>query len=261
MTKPMHKREPPRGSGTRGSEPDRANESAVDLIDKLGGYKAMISQGAEGRVFAVTFLNRPAIVKQRFKKTYRHPTLDAKITRARLVGETRALVRARKLGVPTPSLFYVDKRQNAIYMERVPGRSLKELIREGMSDEDMEEVGRQVGKHVAAMHDGGLIHGDLTTSNILVARRQTGEGDDGNAAEASLRVVIIDFGLASNSIIPEDKGVDLYVLERAITVTHAASRLFEAVMREYKTASGLWSASFNKFAEVRMRGRKRSMIG
>ena len=55
--------------------------------------------------------------------------------------------------------------------------------------------------------------------------------------------------------------MDLYVLERAITVTHAASRLFEAVMREYKTASGLWSASFNKFAEVRMRGRKRSMIG
>ena len=257
MTKPMHKREPPRGSGTRGSDLDNANETSVDLIDKLGGYKAMISQGAEGRVFAVTFLNRPAIVKQRFKKTYRHPTLDAKITRARLVGETRALVRARKLGVPTPSLFYVDKRQNAIYMERVPGRSLKELIREGMSDEDMEEVGRQVGKHVAAMHDGGLIHGDLTTSNILVARSD----EDGKADRASLRVVIIDFGLASNSIIPEDKGVDLYVLERAITVTHAASRLFEAVMREYKTASGLWSASFNKFAEVRMRGRKRSMIG
>ena len=255
MTKPMHKREPPRDSGTpRGSDPDRADETAVDLIDRLGGYDDLIAQGAEGRVFAVTFLNRPAIVKQRFKKTYRHPTLDAKITRARLVGETRALVRARRLGVPTPSLFYVDKRQNAIYMERVPGRPLKELIREGMSDEDMEEVGRQVGKHVAAMHDGGLIHGDLTTSNILVVR-------DADELNTPPRVVLIDFGLASNSIVPEDKGVDLYVLERAITVTHAASRLFEAVMREYKTASGLWSASFNKFAEVRMRGRKRSMIG
>ena len=75
-------------------------------------------------------------------------------------------------------------------------------------------------------------------------------------------MVLIDFGsVVQQSIVPEDKGVDLYVLERAITVTHAASRLFEAVMREYKTASGLWSASFNKFAEVRMRGRKRSMIG
>jgi len=253
----MHKREPPRDSGTpRGSDPDRADETAVDLIDRLGGYDDLIAQGAEGRVFAVTFLSRPAIVKQRFKKTYRHPTLDAKITRARLVGETRALVRARRLGVPTPSLLYVDARQNAIYMERVPGRTLKELIREGMSDEDMEEVGKQVGKHVAAMHDGGLIHGDLTTSNILVVR--DAENDELNTPP---RVVLIDFGLASNSIVPEDKGVDLYVLERAITVTHAAGRLFEAVMREYKKASGLWSASFNKFAEVRMRGRKRSMIG
>ena len=250
----MHKREAPRGVGV-GSDKERADETAVDLIDKLGGYERMISQGAEGRVFAVTFLSRPAIVKQRFKKTYRHPTLDAKITRARLVGETRALVRARRLGVPTPSLLYVDARQNAIYMERVPGRTLKELIREGMSDEDMEEVGKQVGKHVAAMHDGGLIHGDLTTSNILVVR------DADELKKTPPRVVLIDFGLASNSIVPEDKGVDLYVLERAITVTHAAGRLFEAVMREYKKASGLWSASFNKFAEVRMRGRKRSMIG
>ena len=183
----MHKREPPRDSGTpRGSDPDRADETAVDLIDRLGGYDDLIAQGAEGRVFAVTFLNRPAIVKQRFKKTYRHPTLDAKITRARLVGETRALVRARRLGVPTPSLFYVDKRQNAIYMERVPGRPLKELIREGMSDEDMEEVGKQVGKHVAAMHDGGLIHGDLTTSNILVVRDE--DVDEPKNAAAKPRV-------------------------------------------------------------------------
>lgn len=154
---------------------------------------------------------------------------------------------------------------------------------------------------MAALHDGGLIHGDLTTSNILVR-------------DADARVVVIDFGLAHNSIIPEDKGVDLYVLvrgariaswfcttatcaptvnekscfcfgcvetrfsillktllvrcknvlyfpERAITVTHAATKLFEHVMAAYKTSSKQWSASFNKFAEVRLRGRKRSMLG
>jgi TP53 regulating kinase-like protein len=137
-------------------------------------------------------------------------------------------------------------------MERVAGKTLKELIKNGMSERDMTDIGTQVGKHVAVMHDGGLIHGDLTTSNILVV-----------VDEATLekRVVMIDFGLAHNSIVPEDKGVDLYVLERAINVTHAALKLFEAVMTEYKKASGKWSASFNKFAEVRMRGRKRSMIG
>jgi TP53 regulating kinase-like protein len=257
MTKPMHKRETPKGPGSNDPNENENENVSFDLIEKLGGYANQISQGAEGRVFAVTFLERPAIVKQRFKKTYRHPVLDAKITRSRLVGEARAIARARKLGVPTPALYHVDPFQNAIYMERVFGKTLKALIREGMSDDLMETIGAQVGRHVAAMHDGGLIHGDLTTSNILVVF-DASEEDEKTPAP---RVVLIDFGLASNSIVPEDKGVDLYVLERAITVTHAAEKLFEAVMKEYKVASGLWSASFNKFAEVRMRGRKRSMIG
>ena len=240
MTKKLHQREPPPSK--------RGTAVEVDVIEKFGGYDNMISQGAEGRVFAVQFLNRPAIVKQRFKKTYRHPVLDAKLTRSRLTSEARAIMRARKLGVPTPTIYHVDTQQSAIYMERVHGRPLKELIREGMTEEDMRRIGEDVGRHVAAMHDGGLIHGDLTTSNILVRE------DDG-------RVVIIDFGLAHNSIIPEDKGVDLYVLERAVTVTAAAAKLFEGVMSAYKTSSSQWSASFNKFAEVRMRGRKRSMVG
>ena len=174
----------------------------VDLIEKLGGTPdKMISQGAEGRVFRVQFLQRATVVKQRFKKTYRHPTLDAKLTRSRLTMETRSLMRARKLGVVTPTIYYVDTQQSAIYMEHVEGKSLKEHIRAGMSEEDMRSVGAQVGRAVAALHDGGLIHGDLTTSNILVR-------------ESDKRVVIIDFGLAQNSIIPEDKGVDLYVLVR-----------------------------------------------
>ena len=225
-------------------------QKQVDIIEKLGGYDNLVSQGAEGRVFAVKFCGRDTIVKQRFKKTYRHPTFDAKLTRSRLGMEARSMMRARKLGVVTPTLYYVDQQQSAIYMEKVPGKSLKELIREdSMSEKDMEDIGAQVGKAVAKMHDGGLIHGDLTTSNILVR-------DDDERT-----VVIIDFGLASNSIIAEDKGVDLYVLERAITVTHSSQALFEHVMTAYRRASSQWSSSFNKFAEVRMRGRKRSMIG
>ena len=166
------------------------------------------------------------------------------------------MMRARKLGVVTPTLYYVDQQQSAIYMEKVPGKSLKELIRDdSMSEADMENIGAQVGRAVAKMHDGGLIHGDLTTGNILV-RDANGQGGGGERT-----VVIIDFGLASNSIIAEDKGVDLYVLERAITVTHSSQALFEHVMTAYRRASSQWSASFNKFAEVRMRGRKRSMIG
>lgn len=184
-----------------GGAPSAAGAVEVDLIEMLGGYDKMISQGAEGRVFSVQFLQRRTIVKQRFPKTYRHPTLDAKLTKSRLNMEARSIMRARKLGVVTPTLYYVDTHQSAIYMEHVEGRPLKDLIRAGMTEQDMEAVGMQVGTAVAALHDGGLIHGDLTTSNILVR-------------DADSRVVIIDFGLAHNSIIPEDKGVDLYVLVR-----------------------------------------------
>mmetsp|Transcript_18680 Transcript_18680/g.46418 ORF Transcript_18680/g.46418 Transcript_18680/m.46418 type:complete len:249 (-) Transcript_18680:101-847(-) len=248
MTK---RKEPPPGDGGDVGAAEAAEatvEVQVDLIARLGGYANMISQGAEARVFSVQFLQRQTVVKQRFAKTYRHPALDAKLTRSRLNMEARSIVRARKLGVVTPTLYYVDTQQSAIYMEYVAGRPLKDLIRAGMSDDDMRAVGAQVGKAVAALHDGGLIHGDLTTSNIMVR-------------DVDMRVVVIDFGLAHNSIIPEDKGVDLYVLERAITVTHAATKLFEHIMAAYKASSKQWSAAFNKFAEVRMRGRKRSMIG
>ena len=235
---------------------DAKPQKQVDIIGALGGYDNLLSQGAEGRVFGVKFCGRDAVVKQRFKKPYRHPTLDTKLTKSRLGMEARSMMRARKLGVVTPTLYYVDQQQSAIYMEKVPGKSLKELIREdSMSEADMENIGAQVGRAVAKMHDGGLIHGDLTTGNILV-RDANGQGGEGERT-----VVIIDFGLASNSIIAEDKGVDLYVLERAITVTHSSQALFEHVMTAYRRASSQWSASFNKFAEVRMRGRKRSMIG
>ena len=235
---------------------DAKPQKQVDIIGALGGYDSLLSQGAEGRVFGIKFCGRDTVVKQRFKKTYRHPTLDTKLTKSRLGMEARSMMRARKLGVVTPTLYYVDQQQSAIYMEKVPGKSLKELIRDdSMSEADMENIGAQVGRAVAKMHDGGLIHGDLTTGNILV-RDANGQGGGGERT-----VVIIDFGLASNSIIAEDKGVDLYVLERAITVTHSSQALFEHVMTAYRRASSQWSSSFNKFAEVRTRGRKRSMIG
>lgn len=66
----------------------------------------------------------------------------------------------------------------------------------------------KIGRAVAKLHDGGMIHGDLTTSNMIVR-------------EADEALVLIDFGLATIATLPEDKAVDLYVLERAITSAHS----------------------------------------
>lgn len=99
------------------------------------------------------------------------------------------------------------------------------------------------------MHDGGLIHGDLTTSNMMLC-------------DGSRHLVLIDFGLSALSGIPEDKAVDLYVLERAFNSLHADSAdMFEAIMAAYKQHSKQWSATWNKLADVRLRGRKRVMVG
>ncbi|CAN0536735.1 unnamed protein product [Ectocarpus sp. 12 AP-2014] len=104
---------------------------------------------------------------------------------------------------------------------------------------------------VAKMHDAQVVHGDLTTSNFMV-RSDPGERD----------VVAIDFGLASSKPLPEDKAVDLYVLERAFISTHEnADPLVNEVMRAYKAASRKADATLHKLSEVRRRGRKREMFG
>lgn len=118
-----------------------------------------------------------------------------------------------------------------------------------MPPERVDLILKQIGQSVAQLHDGGLVHGDLTTSNMLL------RADDD-------MFVLIDFGLAYNSTNPEDKAVDLYVMERAFTSAHSEREgLFKVVLQAYKGASKHHCPVFNRFAEVRMRGRKRTMVG
>jgi len=210
----------------------------------------LIAQGAEARVYEVQFLGRPTIVKQRFNKKYRHAILDAQLTAARLKQEARVMVKARKLGAWAPVVYCVEHDAATIYMEKVGGRSVKEAILSGdLGDTGLTSLLGQVGEAVAVLHDGGLVHGDLTTSNMLVR-------------ESDGALVIIDFGLSYTSSIAEDKAVDLYVLERACTSAHSkAGPIFEKILAAYKAKSKYWNPTLNKFAEVRMRGRKRSMVG
>lgn len=60
-------------------------------------------------MFETTFLGRATIVKQRFSKKYRLPVLDAKLTVGRLRQEVRSMLKARRLGVPTPIVYYVEQ--------------------------------------------------------------------------------------------------------------------------------------------------------
>jgi TP53 regulating kinase and related kinases len=130
-------------------------------------------------------------------------------------------------------------------------------------------LAKEIGRILGTMHRNHIIHGDLTTSNLLMEGRPE-----------DLRIALIDFGLGSYSESAEDKGVDLYVLERALLSTHPnTERLFEAILGSYMIAYGSADDEeassgkkglgrkataeqvLSKLNEVRMRGRKRTMVG
>lgn len=124
---------------------------------------------------------------------------------------------------------------------------------ESCEEPNLQKLAERVGQILAKMHDEDVIHGDLTTSNMLLKHAAGGGESD---------LVLIDFGLSYISALPEDKGVDLYVLEKAFLSTHPNTEdLFEKLLKSYAAASKKSSAVIKKLDEVRLRGRKRSMVG
>ncbi|OVA15526.1 Protein kinase domain [Macleaya cordata] len=217
------------------------------------GSLVLLKQGAEARVFESTFMGRRSVVKERFSKKYRHPSLDSKLTLKRLNAEARCMTKARGLGVYTPVLYAVDPVLHTLTFEYVEGRAVKDVLLHfglhGVIAEQMESFAKQIGNAIAKIHDGGLIHGDLTTSNMLL-RNDTNQ------------LVLIDFGLSFTSTLAEDKAVDLYVLERALLSMHSScGNVMDRILTSYRKSTKQWSSTFNKLAQVRLRGRKRVMIG
>lgn len=146
-----------------------------------------MSQCAESKVFACSFYGFPAILKQRFVKQYRHEALDQKLREQRTVREARALVRCRKLGVPAPVVYSVDRLQCTIVMERIDGISVRDLFNSCVDATTQASVAKSVletiGEIVGLLHQGDMIHGDLTTANFLSV------GTGGSEHECSIGVV------------------------------------------------------------------------
>ncbi|KAI8872312.1 kinase-like protein [Ramicandelaber brevisporus] len=221
---------------------------------------SLLRQGAEARVYTLdSFYGRPCVAKHRFTKTYRHPQLDRKLTAKRVAHEARALQKSLLVGLDAPALYHVDVDNGILCMEFIDGTTVRDYIyryttSDGFDEQALEIVASSVGAILAKMHDNGIIHGDLTTSNMIV---RSGQFD-------SMRIALIDFGLSSISALVEDKAVDLYVLERAFLSSHPGSEhVFENILAAYRTASSkkLCGEVMTRLEDVRMRGRKRSMVG
>ncbi|XP_038872361.1 EKC/KEOPS complex subunit TP53RK-like [Salvelinus namaycush] len=218
----------------------------------------LIKQGAEARVYRGSFLGKPTIVKERFPKLYRHPLLDEKLTHRRTVQEVRSILRCRKAGISAPVVYFVDYTSHCIFLEDIVGSitvrdhiaSTQLSSAQKSPEERLDQLAKKMGQILAKMHDEDVVHGDLTTSNMLLK------------AGGETELVLIDFGLSYISALPEDKGVDMYVLEKAFLSTHPNTEaLFEKLLKAYAASSKKSHAVIKKLDEVRLRGRKRSMVG
>lgn len=256
----------------------------------------LLTQGAEAHLYKTTHLTSttPAALKIRPSKPYRHPILDRRLTRQRILQEARCLAKLVREGVRVPALLALDwegqgrDREEGrpggawLLMEWIEGVVVRVVLEgwEGwMKKQQQHQQGeqgqlkereegrvrglmRRIGHTVGGLHRAGVVHGDLTTSNLMLRRTNTvGEDESGNPSMEG-EVVLIDFGLAAQSIQDEDRAVDLYVLERAFGSTHPRTEpLFGELLQGYREVYRGASSTLKRLEDVRMRGRKRSMIG
>uniref|UniRef100_A0A3B0MX05 non-specific serine/threonine protein kinase n=1 Tax=Theileria annulata TaxID=5874 RepID=A0A3B0MX05_THEAN len=195
----------------------------------------IIAQGAEAVVKKVQFLGKECVLKRRLAKLFRHTDLDQNLTRSRMVAECRSTYKLRKEGVYVPVIYLVDFLKRETIYEYVQGDTVNLAI----SNSTFNSY-HLIGENIALMHNANIIHGDLTTKNMIMT-------NDG-------LLCIIDFGLSFFSTISEDKAVDLYVLERCLTP-------LEKVLNSYKSVVFESDEIIRKLEEVRLRGRKRDLTG
>lgn len=195
--------------------------------------------GAEADVRAEDFLGRPAVAKIRLAKEYRHPELDRRLRRERTRAEAHLMAEARAAGVAVPAVLDVDAEATTLRMARVGGRRLRDAMEEepARAAPWAEEFGRLVGR----LHAAGLVHGDLTTSNLHV------EGD---------RLVLMDFGLAGRSRDVEDRGVDLHLVERTFESSHPGRpELLRAFLQGYRASLPEAPAVERRMRDIKARAR------
>lgn len=183
----------------------------------------LIRKGAEADLYLGEWYERRAIFKIRVPKNYRQPSLDAELRRFRTIHEASFLRRAREAGVTTPVVFFLNPVKAEIVMQYFDAPRLKEEIME--STPITSRLCHQVGGFVAKLHQAGIIHGDLTTSNFLIYRN---------------RIVFLDFGLSFASNRLEDKAVDLHLMKEILASAHSeqASEVFASILAGYESVAG-----------------------
>ena len=234
--------------------------------------KKILQRGAEAEIYLID--NK--VVKNRIKKSYRIPELDEKIRKLRTRSETKLLEKAGKV-ILVPKLFSSDEKTKKIIMEFVKGEKLSEHL-SNFSLERQKEICKKIGENVAKLHDAEIVHGDLTTSNMIYVENLTkitesnnrlklgfafnhspvgrAGGNNHMLVNENFKIYFIDFGLGFISQRFEDLAVDLHLLKEALEAKHFQhwEILFNEVLKGYKKSKNSRRV-LEQFKKVEKRGR------
>jgi N6-L-threonylcarbamoyladenine synthase/protein kinase Bud32 len=200
------------------------------MKQKAGSDPLMAARQKRGAEAVVSF-DKGSAEKSRFSKRYRNPSLDRKLITERTRAEARLISSARRAGVPTPVIR--DVTQDTLVMELIEGT----VLTGSLSAAHMNEAGRVIGK----LHDAGIVHGDLTTSNMILKNG---------------RCVLIDFGLSQVTSEIEQRGVDIHVLIQTLRSTTPDSDMLIAAFSEgYSQAFPGAQDVLAREREIELRGR------
>jgi len=204
----------------------------------------LIKRGAEACLYLADWHGRKVIMKKRLPKNYRVSALDVQIRAYRTIHEPQLMHEAKKAGVPTPTIYLVDTKNATIIMEFIEGEQVKQLLTK-VSESQRQMLCRRIGELIGRLHKNGIIHGDLTTSNMI----QNHEG----------KIFFVDFGLGEKTKELEARGVDLHLMKRALQSTHFqfAEECFKAVIEGYASILGTEDVKsvLEKIREIERRGR------
>ncbi|MCW4004256.1 MAG: KEOPS complex kinase/ATPase Bud32 [Candidatus Bathyarchaeota archaeon] len=215
----------------------------MDTIDKINQTK-LLKKGAEASLYVVDWHGRKAVIKVRIPKRYRPDELDKQIRGYRTIHEPQLMHEAKTAGVATPLIYMVNVPESTIVMEFIEGEQVKQLLNKAAKAQ-RHDVCVKIGESIARLHQHGLIHGDLTTSNMILS--------------CNGRVFFVDFGLGEKNTEIEARGVDLHLMKRALQSTHYKfwEECLQSVLCGYTSVLGVEMAEkvYEKIREIERRGR------
>ena len=221
------------GHYTTGLSKTREMKSLLNSFAFLLVMDTVIGQGAEATIYLAE-----NVIKERLAKSYRLKEIDETLRKTRTRKEAKLLEKLQKMNFPAPKLVSTD-RLSRIEMEFIEGTKLRDFLNE----ENYQKQCLELGRKIAMLHNNDIIHGDLTTSNMIV-------NDE---------IFFIDFGLSFHSAKVEDKAVDLHLLRQAFDSKHfdICDGCFAAALEGYEKESSSAEDILSRLEKVEARGRNK----